>query len=176
MKSAFVTPTPMSTAAPSHPAIARRPPRRRRARQQPTKVMTVHRINNPHDYAAALPKSPTRSPLVVMSYITGNCRACAYASHAYERLAREFATDASLHVRFCEMDVSQRDNQRLGQRLGVNQVPKFQICTFVGGDAVVGVLDELVGPRMVGKVKEKLALYLSEGFSLDDYVLEDASS
>lgn len=78
-------------------------------------------------------------------------------------------------VRFCEMDVSERQNQKLGQSLGVNAVPSFQLYAFKkdGKGGGVGVLDEMVGPRMVGKVKEKLAHYLSDGFKLEDYVFED---
>lgn len=74
--------------------------------------------------------------------------------------------------------MSEQQNQGLGQRLGVNAVPAFQVYTFKAdkGTGSVGMLDEVVGPRKVGKIREKLSMYLSDGFNIDDYVFEDALS
>ncbi|KAI0567668.1 Thioredoxin [Gracilaria domingensis] len=132
--------------------------------------MTVHRVRNPNDFAAALPL-PDSNPLVVFSFITRGCRACKYASHAFARLSNDFGS----HVRFFEMDVSERQNQLLGKRLGIDAVPAFQFYTFKkdGLENGVGVLDEFVGPRTVGKVRERVAQYLEGGLDLSDYVFED---
>ncbi|CAN8073298.1 unnamed protein product [Agarophyton chilense] len=132
--------------------------------------MIVHRVRNPNDFAAALPL-PESNPLVVFSFITRGCRACKYASHAYARLAKDFGSQ----VRFCEMDVSERENQLLGKRLGIDAVPAFQFYAFKkdGRQDSVGVLDEFVGPRTVGKVRERVAQYVEGDLDLDDYIFED---
>eukprot|EP00178_Gracilaria_changii_P016935 TRINITY_DN48519_c0_g1_i1.p1 TRINITY_DN48519_c0_g1~~TRINITY_DN48519_c0_g1_i1.p1 ORF type:complete len:165 (-),score=18.08 TRINITY_DN48519_c0_g1_i1:413-907(-) len=163
METAFVSTTPNFVRR-------RTPPHHNIASRRPFPSMTVHRVRNPNDFAAALPL-PGSSPLVVFSFITRGCRACKYASHAFARLANDFGSQ----VRFCEMDVSERQNQLLGKRLGINAVPTFQFYTFKndGPQNGVGVLEEFVGPRTVGQVRERVAHYLEDGVDLDDYVFED---
>lgn len=131
--------------------------------------MTVHRVRNARDFAAALPL-PESTPLVVFSFITAGCRACKYASHAYDRLSNDFGA----RVRFFEMDVSERDNQLLGKRLGVEAVPAFQFYAFKKSPqhSGVGVLEEFVGPRTVPRVRERLAHYLDDGLNMDEYDFE----
>lgn len=77
-------------------------------------------------------------------------------------------------VRFCEMDVSERANQGLGRRLGVEAVPAFRFYVFRNGgeEEGVGVLDEVVGPRNVGVVREKVLEYSSVAFDVGDYDFE----
>lgn len=72
------------------------------------------------------------------------------------------------------MDVSERDNQLLGQRLGVEAVPAFQFYAFKKShdSSGVGVLDEFVGPRTVPRVRERLNQYLDGGLDLDEYDFE----
>lgn len=78
-------------------------------------------------------------------------------------------------MRFCEMDVSQRQNQRLCRELGVEAVPTFQFYKFVregNGESGVGVLDEVVGPTQVGKVRQRVLDIVCGGFDSGDYVFE----
>lgn len=96
-----------------------------------------------------------------------------YASRAYARLARDLA---SQDVRFCEMDVTDRENQTLCRELGVDAVPMFQFYKFRPGgrEPGVGVLDQVVGPREVPRVREMVGEFSSDGFDIEDYVFEDA--
>lgn len=150
-------------------------------------------------------------PVLVLSFVTSNCRACRYASTGFARLAREFGQRrTSRAARFLQVDVSDARNQRLGQRLGVTAVPAFHLYAYKpatsdfsttpspssatrekndshnhhdhsrnnstrdGGGGAFGVLEELVGARVVGQVRDRLLHYCSDEFNLDDYVFEDA--
>lgn len=120
-------------------------------------------------------------PLLVFSFVTENCRACSYARAGFERLASEFdnRTPSARSVRFYEVNMSSDHNQRLGQRLGVQAVPSFQLYAFKNANAAAGwqggfgVLDELVGPRVVAEVRKRLLHYASDSFDLDEYVFVD---
>lgn len=148
------------------------PPAAAAAAAGPT--MCVQRVNNPVDFAAAMPRAASRA-LVVFSFVTRNCRACMYASRAYKRLARDVAT-AEKDVTFCEMDVSEAQNHRLCRELGVNAVPMFQFYKFragAEGRGAVGLLDQVVGPTQVGRVREMVGTFASDAFDIEDYVFED---
>lgn len=138
--------------------------------------MCVQRVQNPSEFSAALPAASAPN-LVVFSFISQNCRACAYASNAYARLAQEFAHLRD-RVSFCEMDVTQRQNHSLCQQLGVLAVPAVHLYTFRdekgGGAGQVGVLDQFVGPRNTDKIRDRVWEYSSDDFRIEDYVFEDA--
>lgn len=171
MQSAFVTPSPFLQ---TRPAVLKRSnasssvPRRRKL--QPT--MTVQRVRNAREFVAALPL-PESNPLVVFSFVTNECTHCKHTSDHFARMASDFGSEA----RFFEMDVSERENKLLGQRLGVDTVPAFQFYTFKQSpqDSGVGMLDEFVGPKIVDTVRERLAHYVKHGLNLDDYDFEPRS-
>eukprot|EP00177_Eucheuma_denticulatum_P008421 GFKZ01015311.1.p4 GENE.GFKZ01015311.1~~GFKZ01015311.1.p4 ORF type:complete len:166 (-),score=25.94 GFKZ01015311.1:432-929(-) len=153
-------------------------PRRRRRHRPPTPpTMTVQHVTTARDFAAMMPPNPSAA-LVVFSFVQRNCRACRYASRAYARMAEELARNQQVHVRFCEMDVTEGETGRLGRQLGVDFVPMWQFYKFRegggGGGRGVGVLEEVVGPREVGTVREKVLEFAREGFDMDQYVFEDA--
>lgn len=145
---------------------------RLRSAAAPTQ-MCVQRVNNPTDFAAAMPPQASRA-LVVFSFVAANCRACRYASRAFRRMADEITARGD-GVRFCEMDVTERQNQRLCRDLGVEAVPAFQFYVFrnQGREQGVGVLDEVVGPRNVGVVRRKVDEYSKGGFDIGEYVFEE---
>lgn len=134
-------------------------------------------------------------PVLVLSFVTSNCRACMYAQTGFEKLAREFSEKRTHRsARFFEVDVSAKQNQKLGQQLGVTAVPSFQLFAYKDEDGAedkvdvkqesskgqagrrggaFGVLDELVGARVVGKVRDRLLHYCSDAFDMNEYVFDD---
>lgn len=145
----------------------------------------------------------TAAPLLVLSFVTPGCRACAYASRAFARLAREFSrrddgsAGAPAHladadhragstvgreVTFLTIDISQRRNQSLGIRLGVHAVPAFHTYALLPSRSPrhsmdpdsFAVLDQRVGPRVVENVRKRLLHFVSPEFNLDDYVFDES--
>lgn len=196
-KLAFSTsPVMPGTVPPTTSSTCRNAVTRRRTRAA---NMNVQKVRTPGDFQAAIPSRRTDKgvekaavnaagekghPLLVFSFVTANCRACSYARAGFERLAREFEDlmakpSSNRHVRFFEVDISEVHNQQLGQRLGVDAVPAFQLYAFknampdVGWKGGFGVLDELVGARVVGEVRKRLLHYSSDEFDLDEYVFDD---
>lgn len=137
------------------------------------------------------------APLLVLGFVTSNCRACAYASRAFSRLAQEFSlhpqqtTSDVIHgarrpVKFLTIDISQRQNQPLGIRLGVNAVPAFHTYVVLPSSSSpdvslnqspdnFAVLDQHVGARVVGRLRNRLLHYISPDFNLNDYVFHNRS-
>lgn len=184
-----------------------------RTRQAPT--MQVERVET-GTIRNIIPRSGPSDqghPVLVLNFITSNCRACKYASAGFARLAREFEErDTHRAARFLEVDVSNIRNQQLGQRLGVTAVPSFQLFAYKqqqqaptsnsslsssqrynnqnynnsgstsdqgqngGAAGAFGILDELIGARVVGQVRDRLLHYCSDDFNLDDYVFDDTAA
>lgn len=159
------------------------PPRQPRVPSptSPSPRMAVQRLQTLNDIHRSLPSTAGAAPLIAMSFVTSNCRACRYASAAFARLAGEFAAGdlpaVVKPVKFFEVDVSDAQNHDIGQRFGVDAVPSFQLFGFVrgAGTGAFGVLDELKGARVVSEVRRKLLHYSSSEFDLDDFVFDDGN-
>lgn len=140
-------------------------------------------------------------PLLVLSFVTPDCRACSYASRAFARLAREFShTDTAAgceketsdrngngsrsssqtrrNVKFLTIDISQRRNHSLGIRLGVDAVPAFHTYALLPSENPSSRLDSsadsfaVLDQHVGARVVEKLRKRLLH-FVSPDFNLND---
>lgn len=122
-------------------------------------------------------------PLLVFIFVTEGCRACRYAQTGFNRLAEDFEglSQPRREVQFYEVNVSSGNMQQLGQYLGVQAVPKFQIYAYKAADVEAGwpggfgIIEELMGPRVIAKLRDSLLHRSSHQFDLQNYVLADDS-
>lgn len=127
----------------------------------------VEIMSDENDFAAALPRHT--SQLVVVSFVTPECRACKYTSRRFARVAEE--TSIENKTTFFQLDIS--NAPQLCRKLGVADVPQFQLYALPAMGAPVGLFDTAYGNRGVDKVRETVARFSSNQFDISQYVFEN---
>jgi hypothetical protein len=120
--------------------------------------------------AALASSDPARVRVVVLGFTAAGCRACAYAGHAYAKVARgrRRGRDGEGGGVFYEVDVKDAGVRDVCRELGVESVPSWRVFASCESGAVYEV-DEVVGPRAVGRVAEVVDRLVEGGFDIGDF-------
>lgn len=143
----------------------------RRPRSPPTAsaATAVKRIRSPAAFAASLDALATpgsgRARVAVVGFTSASCRACAYAAHAYARVAGGGGEGGV----FYEVDVGEAALQEVCVELGVESVPSWRVFASGEEGGKVYEVEEVVGPREVRRLEEVVERLVQGGFDAAEF-------